>query len=77
MARLACEGRDGRVADLVLRLAEDEPEQAGLLAEALKGFTVVDLEGVTVLRQEGGPVVAHRGWARGASTGAPCTRRPS
>src|SRR5690606_10527153 len=48
----------GRVADLVLGLAEDQAEQAVLLAEELEGLAVVLLERLAVLGCQRLPVVA-------------------
>jgi len=46
----------GEVSDLVLGLAEDDADQAGLGAEVLEGEAVVDFELVTALAGKLGPL---------------------
>jgi hypothetical protein len=46
----------GRVLDLILRFAEDQPQQALFLAQRIQRVAVLDLQRVAVHGQQGGPV---------------------
>ena len=66
----------GRVLELVLRLVEDQPEQALLLAQFFKRMAVVIEQLVAVFLDEAGPTVFPAPGSSGCT--APwCARRPS
>ena len=57
----------GRVLDLVLRLAEDDAQHPGALAQLLQRVAVMHLQLIAILGEQGGPILALRDRARRAA----------